>query len=343
VTTTAGDAPLLEVRNVSKTYSFRQRAHGVNVAVSLVSFTLERGEILGVVGESGCGKSTLARCVAGLHEPTSGTIQFRGRPFSEMSTSERREFRREVQIIFQDPYASLNPRKRVGQIVGEPLRSYGVPPRERSTSVHDLLAKVGLRSEDSLSYPRVFSGGQRQRIAIARSIILGPSLLIADEPVSSLDVSIQAQILNLLLDLRAERNLAMLFISHDLAVIRHVADRILVMYRGTVVETGAVADLYSRPAHPYTRQLLSASSMAGLTAAGRAPGPQVGVVGSHDEVGARGCCFRARCPDAEDVCYEDRPALAPISASQSAACHFPWKGETDDTEPVRPTDGHPVL
>ena len=216
---------------------------------------------------------------------------------------------------------------------------HGRGPRACTTYLPRSACEVRIRCPIRVSSRAASASASR----IARSIILGPSLLIADEPVSSLDVSIQAQILNLLLDLRAERNLAMLFISHDLAVIRHVADRILVMYRGTVVETGAVADLYSRPAHPYTRQLLAASSMAGLTAAGRAPGPRVGVVESHDEVGARGCCFRARCPDAEDVCYEEQTRARPISASQSAACHFPRKGETDDTEPVRPTERHPVL
>jgi oligopeptide transport system ATP-binding protein len=325
--TESGDLqPLVDVRGVSKIYGGARRGQGANLAVSSVSFSLKRGEILGIVGESGSGKSTLARCIADLLEPSSGIISFEGKPLANLTPTQRREVRRNMQMVFQDPYASLNPRKRIEQIVGEPLRSYGVPRKLRSQQVREILTKVGLAPEDALAYPRAFSGGQRQRIGIARAMVLEPSLLIADEPVSSLDVSIQAQILNLLMDLRAERQLAILFISHDLAVVRHVADRVLVMYRGTVVESGTAAQLYAQPAHPYTQLLLSAAPGAGLGGVETWAELEPRTTAPEDELAPRGCSFQDRCPYVEDACRLNSPPLEPVGGGQSAACYFPLTG-----------------
>lgn len=266
---------LLEVSDLTKTYAGRGRDGGTRRALAGVSLTIDAGEILGVVGESGCGKSTLARCITGLVEPSSGSISFRGEPVTGVRSRARREARRHIQMVFQDPYASLNPRKRLGQIVAEPMRSYGVPRATRATRVAELLTQVGLSEADARRYPRSFSGGQRQRVGIARAIALNPGLLIADEPVSALDVSIQAHVLNLLVDLRDQQGLAILLISHDLSVVRHVADRVMVMRRGRVVEAGRTSLVYANPVHPYTRLLLDSSQLGTASLEGD-PGREAG-------------------------------------------------------------------
>src|SRR5206468_122739 len=261
--TTNGDV-LLAAEHVKKYFPVRrgavvQREVGRVHAVDDVSFEIRRGETLGLVGESGCGKSTLGRCVVRLHDLTDGRIVFEGRDISRLTRRELRPLRRELQIVFQDPYASLNPRKRVGQIVGAPLAIHGIGDRrERKRQVQELLEKVGLSPEHYNRFPHEFSGGQRQRIGVARALALRPKLVIADEPVSALDVSIQAQVINLLADLQEEFDLTYVFIAHDLGVVRHVSDRIAVMYLGKIVELSPAEELYERPIMPYTEALLSA-------------------------------------------------------------------------------------
>ncbi|HEY3702339.1 MAG TPA: ATP-binding cassette domain-containing protein, partial [Acidimicrobiales bacterium] len=255
--------PLLEVEHVALHFPVKQgllidRVVANVRAVDDVSFTLQEGETLGLVGESGCGKTTLARCLLRLLEPTSGTIRFRGGDITHTHERQLRVFRRQVQMVFQDPQASLNPRKRVGQIVGGGLRLSGVPGTARETRVRELLAQVGLNPEHINRFPHEFSGGQRQRVGVARALSVEPRLIVLDEPVSALDVSIQAQVINLLDDLQDRLGLSYVFVAHDLSVVRHVSDRIAVMYLGKLVELSPAEDLYSRPVHPYTAALLSA-------------------------------------------------------------------------------------
>ena len=255
---------LLEVRNLVKHFPIKSgllidRQVGAVQAVDDVSFSVAEGETLGLVGESGCGKSTLARSILQLIRPTSGSVRFRGTELTDLGRRQLRSLRREMQMIFQDPYASLNPRKRVGQIVGGPLALHGVASGdELKRRVQDLLERVGLSAEHYNRFPHEFSGGQRQRIGVARALALEPKMIIADEPVSALDVSIQAQIINLLEDLQEEFELTYVFVAHDLGVVRHVSDRIAVMYLGKIVEIGPAEDVYSNPIHPYTVSLLSA-------------------------------------------------------------------------------------
>jgi oligopeptide/dipeptide ABC transporter ATP-binding protein len=328
---------LLRVRDLVKDFpitagSFVRRTVGQVRAVSGVSFDLERGRTLGLVGESGCGKSTTARCVLRLIEPTSAEISFRAKADAEpvdVIAADRRRLRglrREMQMVFQDPYASLNPRMRVEAIVAEPLVEHGVGrARERREQVRRLLNLVGLAPEHADRYPREFSGGQRQRIGIARALALNPSLLVLDEPVSSLDVSIQAQILNLLTDLQREFRLTYLFIAHDLSVVRHVSDRVAVMYLGSIVEMADRDSLYAEPMHPYTQALLSAVPVADpqverrrerLELLGEAPSPADPPAG---------CPFHTRCPIARapGVCSEVRPELEELAPGHIVACHFP--------------------
>jgi ABC-type oligopeptide transport system ATPase subunit len=257
--------PLLEVRGLVKHFPLTrgvlvQRQSGAVKAVDGIDLTLMPGETLGLVGESGCGKSTAARLIMRLLEPTGGEIRFAGRDITRLRRAALRSLRRELQMVFQDPYSSLNPRRTVGSIVAEPLAIHRVEPDRaaRRRRVQELMDTVGLNPEHYNRYPHEFSGGQRQRIGVARALALRPKLLIADEPVSALDVSIQAQILNLLRELQRELGLALLFISHDLSVVRHMSERVAVMYRGKIVESGPVADLYRAPSHPYTRELLAA-------------------------------------------------------------------------------------
>jgi len=281
-------------------------------AVRDVSFELRRGETLALVGESGCGKSTTARLVLGLDRPDAGTVRFDGRDVHALSSAELRAFRRRAQIVFQDPVGSLNPRIRVGDVLREPLRVHRVVPPERvEERVGELLERVGLDPRDARRYPHEFSGGQRQRIGIARALSVEPDLVVADEPVSALDVSVQAQILNLLTDLQEELGLTYLFIAHDLAVVRHVARRVAVMYLGRIVETGPREDLFERPLHPYTRALLDAVPRPHPGAVVRVP-----VRGEAGEAPAAGCPFEPRCthPGRDAACLA---AVPPLEAKRS--------------------------
>ncbi|WP_328350353.1 dipeptide ABC transporter ATP-binding protein [Mycobacterium sp. NBC_00419] len=293
-------------------------------AVDSVSFTLHEGETLGLVGESGCGKSTLCRAILQLVTPTSGSVRFEGQELVGLSRRALRPLRREMQMIFQDPFASLNPRKRVGQIIGDPLELHGLASgAELKRRVQDLLDRVGLQAEHYNRYPHEFSGGQRQRIGIARALALHPKLIIADEPVSALDVSVQAQIINLLEDLQQEFGLSYLFVAHDLGVVRHVSDRVAVMYLGKVVENSDSDGLYDNPLHPYTNALLSAVPIPDprknfarerITLEGDVPSP-------IDP--PPGCRFHTRCISATDVCRTDEPALVAHGDSHMVACHHP--------------------
>jgi peptide/nickel transport system ATP-binding protein/oligopeptide transport system ATP-binding protein len=320
--------PLLEVRELEKTYHLNDslvqrmlRQPPLNLrAVDKVSFTVESGETLGLIGESGCGKSTLARTVLRLHEPTGGSITFDGADVTTLPRKEMTALRRRMQIIFQDPYASLNPRKSVEEIVGLPLALHGLAPkREIRDRVVAMLESVGLKSSFLGRFPHQFSGGQRQRIGIARALILNPSFVVCDEPVSALDVSVQAQIIALLQSLKRELGLTYLFISHDLGVVGHVSDRIAVMYLGSIVETGPARELLRDPKHPYTKALLSAVPQ--IDGAKR---ERVKLMGDLPSPLAPppGCKFHTRCPFAIDRCRSEIPVLRPVDDDRMAACHL---------------------
>jgi oligopeptide transport system ATP-binding protein len=330
--------PLLEVTDLVKHFPIKS---GIVVdrevarvrAVDGVSLTLNEGETLGLVGESGCGKSTLCRTILQLTHPTSGSVRFAGEELVGRSRRGLRPLRRQMQMIFQDPFASLNPRKRVGQIVGDPMELHGIAKgAELKRQVQDLLDRVGLQAEHYNRYPHEFSGGQRQRIGIARALALKPKLIVADEPVSALDVSVQAQIINLLEDLQDEFGLSYLFVAHDLGVVRHVSDRVAVMYLGKIVENSDAEGLYKKPIHPYTNALLSAvpipdprrnAERERLVLEGDVPSP-------IDP--PPGCSFHTRCPWATDVCTTDEPALLEYHAGHVAACHHPRN--VDEAKPA---------
>ena len=314
-------AALLEAERLSKTYPVgggllggrRKRLR----ALDDVSVAVQAGETLGIVGESGCGKSTLGRALLRLHDVDSGTIRFEGRDITRLGDAALRPLRARMQMVFQDPYASLNPRRRVRALLAEPLRVHGRSGIE--ARVLELIETVGLDPHHLDRYPYEFSGGQRQRIGIARAIALEPRVIVADEPVSALDVSVQAQIVNLFADLRERLGLAYVFIAHDLSVVRQISDRVAVMYLGAVVETGAADAVLHRPAHPYTAALLSAVPGSGRTRIvleGDPPSPISP---------PSGCRFRTRCPKAEQRCAEARPPLAPLDADRAVACHFPLR------------------
>ncbi len=319
--------PILEVNNITMHFpvmgGLLKRQVGKVHAVTDVSFNLMPGETLGVVGESGCGKTTLGRAVIRLYEPTSGSVKFEGKEITSFDKAELKEFRKEMQMVFQDPYASLNPRMTIRAILEEPLSLHKVgTPEERLQKVMDIVKLVGLRTEDVLKYPHEFSGGQRQRIGIARALMLNPKIVICDEAVSALDVSIQSQVLNLFNKLQKELNLTYIFISHDLTVVKYISDRVAVMYLGRVVELASSQQIYENPQHPYTKALLASMPIpdprkrsTGDVLAGDVPSP------AHPPPG---CAFAARCSLAKDICRTEVPAMRGISEdmSHTSACHM---------------------
>jgi oligopeptide/dipeptide ABC transporter ATP-binding protein len=321
------EQPVLEVSNLVKHFQSGSRLGGgrtVVRAVDGVDLTIGRGEILGLVGESGSGKSTVGSCIARLTQPSSGTIRLLGRDISTLSRREMRPLRSEVHVVFQDPYSSLNPRMTVGQIVTEPLRQHHRGTRaQRNRTVSDMLERTGLSLELVGRFPHELSGGQRQRVALARALVLGPSLVIADEPVSALDVSVQASILNVILDLQIDLGFSCLFITHDLSVVEFISDRIAVMYLGKIVETATRAELFRDPQHPYTQALLSAAPTADPSSArGRERIILSGDLPSPTEE-ISGCPFHARCPVAIDRCTSEVPLLLGVTGpDHQSACHL---------------------
>ena len=319
---------VLEVEALTKHFPIRSgllhREVGRIRAVDGVSFNLARGETLALVGESGCGKTTLARCILRALAPTSGAIRFTPEggsvvDLAPLSRAALRPLRRHMQMIFQDPYASLNPRMLVGDIIAEPMLVNGIAADKRQARVLELLDLVGLPATARARFPFAFSGGQRQRIGIARALALNPSLIVADEPVSALDVSVQAQIINLLLDLQDRLRLSMLFVAHDLGVVRHVSDRVAVMYVGRIVEIASTTELYERPTHPYTAALLASVPKPDPSARDASP-PLAGDVADAGNI-PRGCAFHPRCAFAQDRCRSERPALIEVSPGRMTACH----------------------
>ncbi|KAF6603710.1 MULTISPECIES: ABC transporter ATP-binding protein [unclassified Bacillus (in: firmicutes)] len=326
--TAAGQETILELKDVKKYFPIRsgffQRKVGDIKAVDGVSFSLKRGETLGIVGESGCGKSTAGRTMIRLYKPTDGRILFKGQDISGLSEEKlRKSIRKNIQMVFQDPFASLNPRKTLRSIIKEPFQTHHMySMSERNERVEELLAKVGLHPSFANRYPHEFSGGQRQRIGIARALTLNPELIIADEPVSALDVSIQAQVINLMEELQDEFNLTYLFISHDLSVVRHISDRVGVMYLGKMMELTDKHELYGNPLHPYTQALLSsvpvtrkkdAVKRERIILKGELPSPANP---------PKGCVFHTRCPMAKPICKEQVPAFEEAAPGHYVACHL---------------------
>ena len=326
---------LLIVDSLKKYYpvggSFLGKYSGWVKALDGVSLAVKQGETLGLVGESGCGKSTFGRCILRLEEATAGSVNFGGQDIFTLDRKSLRTLRRDMQVVFQDPFSSLNPRKRVGRIIGEAFRIHGMLPLpQRNERVKELFKLVGLQPESANRFPHEFSGGQRQRICVARALALNPKLIVADEPVSALDVSIQAQILNLLSSLQSRFKLTYIFISHDLSVVRHISDRVAVMYLGRLVELAPVHELYSQPLHPYTKALLQAVP---------APDPRK----KKDQTTLRGdvpspinppegCLFHPRCPYNQEICGQEAPKMREIELGHTVACHFPWEKNYDQAK-----------
>jgi oligopeptide/dipeptide ABC transporter ATP-binding protein len=316
--------PLLEVKQLKKYYGIDQGWFKPNIdvkAVDDISFTVYKGETFGLVGESGCGKSTTGRTILRLDNPTSGQILFEGKDISHLSYEEMRKLRRKMQMVFQDPYASLNPKKTIRQLLTEPLRVHGLyNTKERVNKAVEILEIVGLSEYHLDRYPHEFSGGQRQRIGIARAVILHPELIVADEPVSALDVSIQSQVINLLLQLQKEFQLTYVFISHDLGVVRHITDRVGVMYLGKIVELSETEEMFASPKHPYTKALLSAVPITHpdekkerIILTGDVPSPVNP---------PKGCAFHPRCPDCMEICKTEQPPVVNVGNNHVVACHL---------------------
>jgi oligopeptide/dipeptide ABC transporter ATP-binding protein len=338
-----GDVPLVSVEHLKVFFPIKQgilidrevaRVHAVND----VTLSIGQGETLGLVGESGCGKTTMSRTIMRLIDATDGTIRYRGDDITNAGHKEMAPLRRQMQMVFQDPFASLNPRKRIGQIIGMPLRLHGTGRKEIDSKVRDLLDRVGLHAEHINRYPHEFSGGQRQRIGVARALALEPRLIVLDEPVSALDVSVQAQIINLLDDLQDDFGLTYLFVAHDLSVVRHVSDRIAVMYLGKVMEVSPSEELYTKPIHPYTFALLSAIPVPDPEENRRRERIVVGGEPPNPIDPPSGCVFHPRCPRATQICREVEPPLARYPNGHLAACHHPLnvsaeeiKGAVKDT------------
>jgi oligopeptide transport system ATP-binding protein len=326
----ASDAPIFEVRGLVKHYVIGgglrlRRNAGFLQAVDGVDFSIRKGETLGLVGESGCGKTTVARTLMRLEEPSAGEALFHGKDVFRADTADLKRIRRRIQMIFQDPYASLNPRMRVGQIIAEPwvIHADVLPRRQWATRIGELLESVGLLPDHAKRYPHEFSGGQRQRIGIARALALNPEILVCDEPVSALDVSVQAQVVNLLEKIQSTFHIACLFIAHDLAVVRHMSHRIAVMYLGRIVEIGTVECVYKTPRHPYTKALLSAQPR--IDFANGAVNDRILLKGEVPSPAnpPSGCRFRTRCWKAQALCAEQSPALTADGPDRQVACHFP--------------------
>ena len=318
--------PLLEVKNLKKYFpvsgGFFKRVVGYVKATDDISFTIGEGETMGLVGESGCGKSTAGRALLRLHEPTAGEVYYKGQDVIGASKSEMKQLRMDMQIVFQDPYSSLNPRMTVGQIISEPIIHHGIMKKgkELENKLSELLNKCGLASYHVNRYPHQFSGGQRQRIGIARALALNPSFIVADEPVSALDVSIQSQVLNLMMDLQEDMGLSYLFISHDLSVVKHISDRVGVMYLGSLVELADKKDLFSVPKHPYTQALLSAIPVPNPKARKK----QIILKGDipSNVHPPSGCKFHTRCPYVEAICKECVPDFRELGDKHFVACHL---------------------
>ncbi len=344
----AAPAVLLAADHLKQYFPIKQgllidRVAGNVHAVDDVTLHLREGETLGLVGESGCGKTTLSRTITRLLDPTAGTISFRGRDITNAGRSALKPVRRELQMVFQDPFASLNPRKRIGQIIGAPLALHGVGKAQIAARSAELLDRVGLQREHLSRFPHEFSGGQRQRIGIARALALEPKLIVLDEPVSALDVSIQAQIVNLLDDLQDDLGLTYLFVAHDLSVVRHVSDRIAVMYLGRIMELAPAEELYVKPIHPYTRALLSAIPI---------PDPRENRARERVVIGGEppspvdpppGCVFNTRCPCAQDLCRSAVPRLSEYAGGHLAACHFPLNVSAVEAAASTHSDASPAV